>query len=90
MALNGGSQALDQPLAITPGASADFFTLDASHPTLLARRPDRMLDGVIFGAGKKAIDGVWRRGEQVVSGGQHHAREQIVRRYEKSLASLMS
>lgn len=89
-ALEGGRQAMGVSFTLTPGTSADFITLDTRHPTLLSRRADRMLDGLIFGAGRKAIDGVWRRGKQVVFSGQHHDRERIVQQYEKSLSALLA
>ena len=87
--LAGGAQALGALAGIAVGASADWITLDAAHPSLLGRTGDALLDGWIFAAGRAAIDGVWRRGAQVVSGGRHVARDAIHRRYADTLARLV-
>jgi formimidoylglutamate deiminase len=89
-ALAGGHQALGQPQALSVGAAADFLTLDAAHPSLIARAGDDLLDGWIFAAGRAAIDGVWRRGARVVTAGRHHGREAIRARYARTLAALLA
>ncbi len=81
-----------QPLAVTDGlrvgAPADIDTLDLPHPSLAHRPVERLLDGLIFGAGREAIDTVWRRGVQMVSGGRHRARDAIAARYRRTLEKL--
>jgi cytosine/adenosine deaminase-related metal-dependent hydrolase len=89
-ALAGGHQALGQPQALSIGAAADFLTLDAAHPSLIARAGDDLLDGWIFAAGSAAIEGVWRRGARVVTSGRHHGREAIRARYARTLAALLA
>lgn len=89
-ALAGGAQALGQKHAgLAPGAAADLFSLKDDHPSLVGRRADALLDGFIF-AGRSMVDGVWRRGRRVVSGGRHHAREAVTARFAKTLESLLS
>jgi formimidoylglutamate deiminase len=44
----------------------------------------------VFAGRHGAIDGVWRGGRQVVSGGRHHAREAILARYGAALASVLA
>jgi len=87
--LAGGARALGATSGIALGASADFVTLDAAHPSLLGRSGDALLDGWIFAAGRAAVDGVWRRGAQVVAGGRHIARDAIRARYAATLARLV-
>ncbi|WP_326522784.1 formimidoylglutamate deiminase [Sphingomonas sp.] len=89
-ALAGGGQALGAPAGIAVGAPADFLTLDTGHPSLAAREGNAILDALVFAAGRSAIDGVWRRGQRVVSGGRHIAREAIVQRYRATLARLLA
>ena len=89
-ALAGGSQALGAPMAIAAGLSADFVTLDAAHPSLTGARNDGWLDGWIFAAGRCAIDGVWRRGAQVVADGRHVRRDAIAARYRQTIARLLA
>ena len=89
-ALLGGAQALGASMGLATGNSADFLTLDAGHPSLTGAAADRWLDGLIFAAGCGAIDTVWRRGRQVVSGGRHHDRERIAARYRSVLADLLA
>jgi len=84
----GGSQALGVSAGLRVGASADFVTLDLNHPSLAHRPAERLLDGLIFGAGREAIDTVWRRGVQMVSGGRHRARDAIATRYRRTLEKL--
>jgi len=89
-ALAGGHQALGQAQALSVGAPADFVTLDPTHPSLIARAGDDILDGWLFAAGAAAIDGVWRRGERVVTDGRHHDREAIRACYAKTIAALLT
>ena len=72
------------------GAPADFLTLDMDHVSLAGRSGDALLDGLIFAAGGSAIDGVWRRGRQVVEQGRHIDRERIAARYRKTLLELLA
>lgn len=91
-ALAGGAQALGTEAGLAEGCSADIVSLDASHPSLCGRGGDSLLDSWIFAAGRGAtggaIDCVWRRGQRVVTGGRHHAREAIAARYRAALARL--
>jgi formiminoglutamate deiminase len=87
-ALAGGGQALGAVSAIAAGP-ADFVTLDMDHVSLAGRRGDAILDGLIFAAGSRAIDGVWRRGRQVVRGGRHVERDRIAARYRRTLKDLL-
>ncbi|ATI79705.1 formimidoylglutamate deiminase [Sphingobium yanoikuyae] len=87
-AVAGGAQALGVAAGLRVGASADFVTLDLDHPSLAHRPVERLLDGLIFGAGRDAIDTVWRRGVQMVSGGRHRAREVVATRYRRTLEKL--
>ncbi len=85
-ALAGGAQALGAAGGIAIGRPADLVGLDASHPSLCARR----LDGLLFAAGRAAIDCVWRRGEKLVSGGRHRDRARIAARYRAVLETLVA
>lgn len=89
-ALTGGGRALGVPAALAVGSAADFITLDLDHASLVAAEGDRLLDALLFAAGRSAIDGVWRRGQQLVAGGRHRDREAIVRRYRQSLETLLA
>ncbi|HMP45253.1 MAG TPA: formimidoylglutamate deiminase [Sphingopyxis sp.] len=87
-ALAGGAAALGAPGGLAPGAPADIVSLDLSHPSLAAQADAQLLDAFVFAAGRGAIDGVWRFGEQVVSGGRHRDRDAIVARYTAALRNL--
>lgn len=93
-ALAGGAQALrgggvQGPVGLEAGAPLDLVSLDASHPALIERREDEILDSWIFAAGRNVIDCVWRAGEKVVSGGRHLQREAIVARYQRAVKALL-
>ena len=89
-ALAGGARALGAEASLCVGASADIVSLDAAHPSLAARNGDALLDGLIFAAGREAIDRVWRRGREVVTNGRHVARNAIAARYRATLAKLLA
>lgn len=89
-ALSGGARALGQDVAgLVTGAAADFISLDAGHPSLATKRGDAILDAFIF-AGQRMVDGVWRRGRRVVSGGRHVVRDAVAARYRLALGTLLS
>lgn len=89
-ALAGGAAACGAAPGIAPGLPADLISLDADHPSLAERQGSALLDGLIFSAGRAAIDCVWRRGRRVVSAGRHCRRDGIVRRYRAALAGLLA
>lgn len=86
--VSGGAQALGCSGGMVEGASADIVSLNSGHPGLIGHGPESLLDAWVFAAGSGAIDGVWRHGAKVVSGGRHHAREAIARRYAAVLGDL--
>jgi formiminoglutamate deiminase len=89
-ALVGGAQALGVAGGgLAPGASLDLVSLDASHPSLAARRGDALLDGWIFAGRGGAVESVWRRGRKVVAGGRHVDKAAILARYRDALVGAM-
>jgi len=89
-AVAGGARALGAADGLRTGASADFVTPDMDHVSLHGRRGDAILDGLIFAAGRSAIDGVWRRGRQLVVKGRHINRDPIAARYRATMEELLS
>ena len=89
-AVNGGAQALGVAGGLRRGRVADFVTLDRAHPAMIGRDGDALLDSWVFAGRHGAIDGVWRHGRQVVSGGRHHSREAILARYRTALGSILA
>jgi formiminoglutamate deiminase len=89
-ALAGGAQALGVESGLRVGAAFDAVSLDLAHPSVANRSPQALLDGLIFAAGERGIDAVWRRGEQVVEGGRHRRRAAIAQRYAATLARLLA
>ena len=88
-ALAGGAAALGSGAArIEAGASADIVTLDPDHRALAGKSGDALLDAWIFAAGNEAIDCVFVRGEQVVSGRRHYRRETIRKRFDQAMVRL--
>jgi formiminoglutamate deiminase len=89
-AVTGGAQALGVSGGLRRGRVADFVTLDRAHPAMIGRDDDALLDSWVFAGRHGAIDGVWRHGRQVVSGGRHIAREAILARYRTALGSVLA
>ncbi len=86
-ALAGGGQALGAPAWLAPGMPADIVSLDATHPSLVGRGGDDIMDGFVFSAAQ-AVDCVWRRGVKCVAGGVHTGRARIVADYARVLKRL--
>ena len=87
-ALAGGAQALGRPMGITPGARADFVTLDPEAPDLAGRDDDFALDSYIFAGGHALIDRVYAAGKPVVDRGRHHRHEAVAEAYRKVIHRL--
>ncbi len=85
----GGAQALARKSgALRLGASADFLTLRADHPTLAGKAGDAILDAWIFSAGNALVDCVWSGGRKVVEDGRHASRERIAARFAATMRRL--
>ncbi|MCC5084113.1 formimidoylglutamate deiminase [Xanthomonas campestris] len=89
-ALAGAAQALGsgQP-GICVGASADLLELDHTHPALLARTDDALLDSWLFAARAGAVRHVWRAGQWVVRDGRHVARKRVAARFAAVMQTLL-
>jgi formiminoglutamate deiminase len=80
--LHAGSQALGVPGGqLEIGHSADIITLAPDHSATVSKIDDQLLDHWIFAARCGVIDRVWVRGQEVVIGGRHVAREVFERRF---------
>ena len=87
----GGSAALGvSGEGLTPGAPADFVSLDAGHLSVAGRSGDQWLDAWIFAAPKSPVDGVWVSGVKQVDGGRHRRAETIAAKYRQAMEQLMS
>lgn len=78
-ALEGGGQALGASSHIRVGGSADLVALTGAA--------DQVLDQWLF-TKNVAVDAVWRRGTQLVSGGRHRNRDEAERRYRRAVEQL--
>ncbi len=89
-AISGGNAALGVGRSgLSEGASADFVSLDPSHPTLAGKSGDDLLDAWIFSNGAK-IDCVWVRGKKLVESGHHTRRDAIAQKFRGVMAELVS
>lgn len=85
----GGCQALGQEYGgLRVGSRADLVSLDASDPSLAARKDDALLDSWIFGGAR--IDCVWRLGQAVVRAGRHRRRDEVAQRYRRTLKHILA
>ncbi|MBD8696539.1 formimidoylglutamate deiminase [Stenotrophomonas sp. CFBP 13718] len=88
-AVAGGAQALGVAAGLQVGASADLLELDATHPALVGRSGDALLDSWVFAARNGALRTVWRHGRPCVSGGRHHQRDAITARFAQALRGVL-
>ena len=89
-ALSGGAQALGVLIGLAEGAPADIVALDNGSEVFAGRQEDRLLDGLIFAGSNALIRTVWRGGRKLVQDGRHIRKDEIVSRYRKSIAKLIS
>ncbi|MGB6488273.1 MAG: formimidoylglutamate deiminase [Steroidobacteraceae bacterium] len=88
-ALAGGAQALEQRVgAIAPGYRADFLVLDDTHPDLVGRTGDTVLDTWVFAVDRRLIRAVIAAGHTVVDGHRHRDRERIDTDYRRAMVRL--
>jgi formimidoylglutamate deiminase len=89
--LIGGSRALGVNAGrLVEGAAADIISLNPTHPALIARRDDDLLDAWIFAARDTAIDRVWHAGREVVTNGRHIHRAAIESRFRTTMNKLLT
>jgi len=87
----GGTRALalnEPPGGLAAGQRGDIVVLDHSHPALVGRIDDAVLDAWIFAAGDVVSD-VFASGRHVVVGGRHTRADVVRSRYVKSAAKLL-
>ncbi len=87
----GGARALAlDPVStgLAPGQAADIVVLDDTHPALVGRTDDAVLDAWIFAAGHVVRD-VFAGGLHVVMDGRHVRTSDIRGRYAKAVNRLM-
>lgn len=88
--LYGAGQALGVTTGLQAGAPADVVELDPTHPALIARDGDALLDSWVFAARNGAVRSVWRQGRQLVREGRHLQRDAVAARFASALQSLLS
>jgi len=90
-ALAGGAQALGRRIGrLQPGWRADWLVLDQSHPALVARKGDALLDALVFAGNANPIRDVFVGGRHLVQAGRHIAEAPLARRYAKTLKELLA
>ena len=90
-ALAGGAQAVGCKVGqLAEGYRADLVVLDSSHPRLLGRGEDQLLDSWIFGCNDNPVRDVFIGGRQVVADGQHISESQIEKGFQAALFELMN
>ena len=89
-ARRAGAQALGlNSGALAVGQAADIVILDDTHPVLVARDGDQILDSWIFGSGDGAVRDVFAGGQRVVAEGHHVCRAEIRRRFTGTMRRLL-
>jgi formimidoylglutamate deiminase len=80
---------LGDAAGLAVGAPADIVSLN-DDVVLTAGTRDAILDSFIFASPRGAIDGVWRAGSKVVSGGVHVNRTSIATRFRATVQRLLA
>ncbi len=88
-AVAGGARALGETEGgLSVGALADLVVLDDTHPRLVARSDDALLDTFVLAGQRGLVREVWARGERVVSEGKHRARDALRARWRHAATRL--
>jgi formiminoglutamate deiminase len=89
--LRGGAQAAggNGTVGLVAGASADIVSLN-DDVALTARSGDAILDSFVFASPRGVVDGVWRAGRKLVSGGVHVNRTPVAARFRATLQRLLA
>ena len=74
--------------AIRAGVWADLMVLDTDRLALEGREGDQLLDAWIFADAEAPVRDLWSAGRRLVSGGRHHARDQVEARFRRVMAGL--
>ena len=89
-AISGGAQALGQPVdGLRAGQRADFVVLDDTHPSLVARPVERMIDSWVFAGDRTCVRDVHVAGRRVVADGRHVARDRTRSDYARVMAGII-
>ncbi|MBN8888790.1 MAG: formimidoylglutamate deiminase, partial [Rhodospirillales bacterium] len=88
-ALAGGTAASGHgPAGLVAGGRADIVVLDTSHPLLLARDGDALLDSWIFAGNAPLVRHVVAAGRHVVADFRHAAEAAVARRFAAAMTTL--
>jgi formimidoylglutamate deiminase len=88
-ALAGGEQALGGGGGrLAAGRRADWIVVDPDHVSLGGRQGDRLLDALVFHAGRAAIRDVFVAGRPLVSGGHHRLADESARQFVATVRRL--
>ncbi|RKH39388.1 formimidoylglutamate deiminase [Corallococcus sicarius] len=68
--------------ALAPGAPADFFTVDLTHPSLVGAGPASLLPAIVFGATPGTVREVAVAGRWVVRDGRHPLADESGRAFQ--------
>lgn len=89
-ACRGGAQALGLASgSLAVGQAADIVILDATHPALVGRDGDQILDSWLFAAGDGAVRDVFAGGRHVVADARHARRAELRRRFTDAMRRLL-
>ena len=72
------------------GYLANFLCLNNNHPSLLEVDEARLLDAIVFAAGKSCLTDVYVKGDCLVKDGKHKIRDETFLEYKECIKSLRS
>ena len=88
-AVRGGAQASMRDAEMpAPGRFADLVALDSAAADLNGKQGDTILDSFVFAGDERMVTDLWSAGRHVVKDGRHVRRDEISRRYVRTLSGL--
>ena len=89
-ALSGGAQACGRNIgSLKVGARADIVVLDHTHPRLIGRNQNQLIDSWIFSGNSNLVSQVFVGGEHVIKDGRHIREQEIGKRFAETILKLV-
>jgi formimidoylglutamate deiminase len=73
---------------LSPGESADFFTVDLDDPSIAGAHPDDLLSAVVFSLARTAVREVVVGGATIIDDGRHARQSEFTADYTRALRAL--
>jgi len=68
--------------SLSPGRSADFFTVDLNDPSIAGSSTESLLSNIVFSVSRAAVKDVVVAGKRIVEDGRHAQQNEIIEKFK--------